>query len=133
MKNVPSSLNFGQFSNSGRCFPCAIHSLPHVSTSRKNPEAKEHYLSLKAGILYTKSKFSLEGICHKFPDPSVDFEMTVAISITRRSFGRVILFFGNSHIQLEKSDSFLTAYQRAAGKPPWLYPAANMRVHSHPE
>lgn len=133
MKNLPSSLNFGQFSNSGRCFPYAIHSLPHVSTSRKNPEANEHYLTLKVGILHTKSKFSLEEICHNFQDCSVDFEMMVAILTTWRSFGIVTFCLWNSPIQSENADSFLRAYQRAAGKSRWLHPTANKRAHLHPE
>lgn len=70
----------------------SMHSHPHVSTSRKNPKANESDLWLNAGIPYAKSKFSLEGIHHKFQNPSADFKMMVVILITQRSFGIVIFF-----------------------------------------
>jgi hypothetical protein len=45
-----------------------------------------------AGILYPERRFHLEGRCHKFQNPSMNFKMLVVTQITWRSFGIVIFF-----------------------------------------
>ena len=78
-------------------------------------------------ILYSKCKSSLEGICHKFQNPSMDFQMMVVILITQRSYGRVIFF----HTTKPFSWFFSYSQSKSSWRPLGLHPTAKMRLHSH--
>ena len=78
-------------------------------------------------ILNAKSKSSLEGICHKFQNPSMDFQMMVVTLITHRLYERVIFF------HTTKPFSWFFSYSQSKGswRPLGLQPTAKMRPHSH--
>ena len=78
-------------------------------------------------ILYSKCKSSLEGICHKFQNPSMDFQIMVVILITQRSYGRVIFF----HTTKPFSWFFSYSQSKSSWRPLGLHPTAKMRLHSH--